>query len=278
MKNNFHTHCTYCDGKEPIENFVKKAVELGYDELGFSSHAPVPFENNFGIQEEEIPTYLKEIDSFRLQFPQLQLFAGLECDFIPGMTKDFSSYREHFNLDYVIGGVHLVCPENANELWFIDGSKREVYDDGLRQFFDMNVKKAVTRFWEQTFEMIETQSFDVLAHFDKIKMHNQNRYFTEDESWYQQLADHCVELIRRKQLIVEINTRGIYKGRCPDFYPSDYLLRQIAKHQLPMVISTDAHKSEELPMGYEEAMEHLKLFGIKYLMYIKNKQWEEYAI
>lgn len=278
MKNNFHTHCTYCDGKEPIENFVKKAAELGYDELGFSSHAPVPFENDFGIHEEEIPAYLKEVDSFRPQFPQLQLFAGLECDFIPGMTKDFTYYRDTFGLDYVIGGVHLVRPENDDRIWFIDGSKREIYDNGLQQLFDSNAKKAVTRFWEQTFEMIETQSFDIIAHFDKIKMHNQNRFFQEDEPWYQQLADHCVELIRRKQLIVEINTRGIYKGRCPDFYPSDYLLRQISKYQIPMVISTDAHKSEELPMGREDALKHLKLFGIKYLMYIKNKQWEEYAI
>lgn len=278
MKNNYHTHCTYCDGKEPIENFVKMAVEQGFTQLGFSSHAPVPFENDFGIHEDEIPAYLKEIDGFRPQFPQLQIFPGLEIDFIPGMTKDFTYYRDTFSLDYTIGGVHLVRPLNDDRIWFIDGPKREVYDNGLQQLFGGDAKKAVVRFWEQSFEMIETQTFDVIAHFDKIKMHNQKRYFTEEEDWYLKLVDHCIELIRRKQLIVEINTRGIYKGRCPDFYPSDYALRQIAKYEIPMIISSDAHQSEELPMGHEDALKHLKDFNIKYLMYIKNKKWEEYAI
>ena len=159
-----------------------------------------------------------------------------------------------------------------------DGSKREIYDNGLRDFFGGDVKKAVTRFWEQSFEMIETERFDIIAHFDKIKMHNQKRYFTEEEDWYLRLVDHCIELIRRKQLIVEINTRGIYKGRCPDYYPSDYALAQIAKYNIPMVVSTDAHKSEELSEGRDAAVEHLKSMGIKFLMYRKNNQWEEYAI
>ena len=87
-----------------------------------------------------------------------------------------------------------------------------------------------------------------------------------------------IELIRRKQLIVEINTRGIYKGRCPDYYPSDYALAQVAKYNIPMVVSTDAHKSEELAEGRDAAIDHLKSLGIKFLMYRKNNQWEEYAI
>lgn len=278
MKVNYHTHCTYCDGKNSIEEFVHKATDLGYDQLGFSSHAPVPFENDFSIQEEQIPNYVREVDALKEKYPNLQLFRGLECDFIPGMTKPFAFFKDHYELDYIIGGIHLVRPENDDQIWFIDGPKREVYDDGLRNLFGGDAHKAVTRFWEQTFEMIETQSFDVIAHFDKIKMHNQNRFFQEDEPYYRVLADHCVELIRRHHLIVEINTRGIYKGRCPDFYPSDYLLQQLAKSKTPMIVSTDAHLADELPLEREQAIAHLKEFGINYLMYINQRQWEEYSI
>ena len=278
MKNNYHTHSTYCDGKDPLESFVKRASELHYRQLGFSSHAPVPFENEFGIRETAIPEYTAIIDSLQQQYPDLQLFKGLECDFIPGMTKPFSFYRDTFHLDYIIGGVHLVRSHNSDHIWFIDGSKREIYDQGLHDFFGNDIRKAVTAFWEQSFEMIETQQFDIIAHFDKIKMHNQNRFFTEDEEWYRKLADHCVELIRQKHLIVEVNTRGIYKGRCPDYYPSDYLLQQVAQHHIPVIVSTDAHKAEELAMGRDEAVNHLRDLGIKYLMYIHNHKWEEYPI
>ena len=49
MNANYHTHCTYCDGKDPLEAFVAEAERLHFGQLGFSSHAPVPFENEFGI-------------------------------------------------------------------------------------------------------------------------------------------------------------------------------------------------------------------------------------
>ena len=278
MKNNYHTHSTFCDGKEPIDLFVQRASQLHYNQLGFSSHAPVPFENDFGICEEAIPDYTATIHALQSQYPDLQLFCGLECDFIPGMTKPFSYFKNTFHLDYIIGGVHLVRQPHSDHIWFIDGSKREIYDDGLAEYFGGDVRKAVTAFWEQSFEMIETQQFDIIAHFDKIKMHNQKRFFTEEEDWYTKLADHCIELIHQKHLIVEINTRGIYKGRCPDYYPSDYLLKQVAHYHIPVVVSTDAHKSEELALGRDEAIEHLKSLGINYLMYIHNHQWEEYPI
>lgn len=278
MKANFHTHCNYCDGKEPILNYIEEADRLCYDQLGFSSHAPVPFANDFGIHETQIPEYVRTIDGYQSQFPHLRLFKGLECDFVPGMTQPFAHYRDTYHLDFLIGGVHLVRPENDDRLWFIDGSKYEIYDNGLRELFGMDVRRAVTRFWEQSFEMIETQQFDIIAHCDKIKMHNRKRYFTEDEPWYRQLADHLIDLVRQKHLIVEINTRGIYKGRCPDFYPSDYILSQVARYHIPMIISTDAHKSEEVSLGYDDAVAKLKSFGISYLMYIKDQQWEEHAI
>jgi histidinol-phosphatase (PHP family) len=176
-------------------------------------------------------------------------------------------------LDYIIGGVHLVKVPASNEIWFIDGPKRETYDHGIAHFFNHNIKKAVTCFWEQTFEMIENQQFDIIAHFDKIKMHNQGRFFTENEDWYIQLVNHAIELIIKKNLIVEINSRGIYRMRCKNFYPSDYILEKLAKAHVPMIISSDAHKAEELPLYYEEAKIKLRSFGIETLFVLENKKW-----
>lgn len=277
IKCNFHTHSLYCDGKSPLNGFVEEGLRLNYTQLGFSSHAPVPFANDFGINPNEITKYHQEIENFKAQYAGIEFFTGLECDFVPEMTKPFEFYRNTFDLDYIIGGVHLVKAPNG-ELWFIDGSKREIYDNGLNNLFQNNVIKAVTTFWEQTFSMIETEKFDVIAHVDKIKMHNQKRFFTEKEDWYLKLVDHCIELIHQKGLIVEINTRGIYKKRCPDFYPSDYILAELAKRNIPMIISTDAHRSEELSLGYDAAVLKLKSFGINHLVYIKDKKWQEYEI
>jgi histidinol-phosphatase (PHP family) len=262
MKCNYHTHTHYCDGKENMRFFVEKAVELQFDHLGFSPHAPISKQYDFTLTEAEIPDYLNEIDDFQKQYPQIKIFKGLECDYIPGITKDFSYYKNKFNLDYILGGVHLVKVPNSQDIWFIDGPIRETYDEGIAHFFNHNVKKAVTCFWEQTFEMIETQEFDVIVHLDKIKKHNQDRFFKEDEKWYLKLVDQAVDLITKKQIIVEINSRGIYRLRCKDFYPSDYILAKLAKANTKMIISSDAHKAEELELYYKEAQDKLRSFGI----------------
>ena len=58
---NLHTHSYFCDGKEEPEEYVKQAIELGYHTLGFSSHAPVPFENNFSLKEDKMEEYFSTI-------------------------------------------------------------------------------------------------------------------------------------------------------------------------------------------------------------------------
>ncbi|PKP28628.1 MAG: hypothetical protein CVU02_00285 [Bacteroidetes bacterium HGW-Bacteroidetes-19] len=274
MKCNYHTHTTYCDGKEEMKTFVQKAIELQFDHLGFSSHAPILKENDFSIQKEEIPLYIADIEKYQLEFPNITLFKALECDFIPELTYPFDYFKDTFNLDYIIGGVHLVKVLGQDKIWFIDGSKQQIYDDGLSILFQNNIKKAVTAFWEQTFEMIETQKFDIIAHLDKIKMHNQNRFFNEKEKWYIDLVDHAISLLYKHNVIVEINSRGIYKRRCSDFYPSDYILKEIAKKGIAVVISSDAHKSDELDLFYEEAKTKLKSFGIGELVYKTVNGWK----
>ena len=257
---NYHTHCLYCDGKSTLEEHVREAEKLGLLQLGFSSHAPVPFENKFAISEEKMPEYVREIDHLKSQ-TSVCLLKSLECDFIPEMTVDFSERQLVNSLDYVIGGVHLVKPPHGDGLWFIDGPKQEIYDDGLRDLFDGNIRLAVTTFWEQTFEMLETQKMDIIAHFDKIKMHNHNRFFTEDEKWYKTLADKAIQLIKRHNVIIEVNTRGLYKKRCDHFYPSTELLIKARKADIPVLVSSDAHQAEELMLFVPEALEELQRCG-----------------
>lgn len=257
---NYHTHSLYCDGKSTLEEHVREAEKCGLLQLGFSSHSSVPFENNFAISEERIPEYVNEIDHLQ-QKTDITLLKSLECEFVPDITKDFDVWRTTYNLDYVIGGVHLVRPPHGDGLWFIDGSKQEIYDNGLRDLFGNDIKAAVTAFWEQTFEMLETQHLDIIAHFDKIKMHNRDRFFTEDESWYKVLADKAIQLIKRHDVIVEINTRGLYKKRCDHFYPSTELLMKARKADIPVIVSSDAHKAEELTLFVPEALTELQRCG-----------------
>ena len=41
-KTNFHTHTTWCDGKDSPETVILAAIGKGFSAIGFSSHAMLP--------------------------------------------------------------------------------------------------------------------------------------------------------------------------------------------------------------------------------------------
>ena len=274
---NLHTHSVYSDGKSQPREIVEEAVRQGLKTLGFSEHSPLPFDNTFSVKSADMPRYVAEIAQLKAEFKdKIDIYCGLEADYLTGVSEPFAMTKEKYHLDYLIGGVHLVGQSsNSDEIWFIDGPKWEIYDEGLQRFFDGDIRRAVRRFYEQTNEMIEHEPFDIIAHFDKIKMHNRERYFHEDEPWYRQLALETLDLIREKGLIMEINTRGIYKKRYNGFYPSPWLMEEARKIGVPAIISADAHHFSEITLEFEAAEEALKKAGYRSVVNIKEGQWVE---
>ncbi len=260
---NLHTHSIFSDGKSTAEEVVQEAIRQGLKILGFSDHSPVPFENSFAIKNNEVNNYITTIKSLKEKYKdQIDIYCSMEMDFIPGIVKDFKKTKEELNLDYMIGSVHLVG-NNIDRLWFIDGSKVETYDEGLFNYYDGDIKKGVRAFFHQYNKMIETEEFDIVGHFDKIKMHNRGRYFSENDKWYRDYLMETLTLIKEKSLIVEVNTRGIYKKRSDDFYPSAWLFPIMREMNIPVVISSDSHKAEELTLCFKEAEEALRASGYK---------------
>ena len=277
---NLHTHSVYSDGKSQPREIVEEAVRQGFTTLGFSEHSPLPFDNNFSVKEADMLRYVAEIAQLKEEFKdKIDLYCALESDYLPGASEPFAVTKEKYHLDYLIGGVHLVGQSaNPDEIWFIDGPKWEVYDEGLQKFFDGDIHRAVRRFFEQSNEMIENEQFDIIAHFDKIKMHNRERYFHEDEPWYRKLALETLDLIREKGLVMEINTRGIYKKRYNGFYPSPWLMEEACKMGVPAIISADAHHFSVISLELEAAEEALKKVGYRSVVNFKNGRWFEVAI
>ena len=267
---NLHTHSNFSDGKANAEDVVIEAVNQGLKVLGFSDHSPVPFENTFAIKNDNVNNYITTINSLKEKYQdKIDIYCSMEMDFIPGIIKDFKKTKEELGLDYMIGSVHLVG-NNIEKLWFIDGSKVETYDEGLNNYFNGDIKKGVKTFFYQYNEMIETEVFDIVGHLDKIKMHNRNRYFLEEDKWYHDLLMETLTLIKEKSLIVEVNTRGIYKKRSTDFYPSSWILPIMREMNIPVVISSDAHLPNELTLCFKEAEDALKAAGYKETMCFKN--------
>jgi histidinol-phosphatase (PHP family) len=272
---NLHTHSGYCDGKGEPEEYVKAAVDKGFHTLGFSSHAPVPFKNNFAIKDDaELQNYCSTIRGLQEKYKhRISIYCALEIDYIEGLSRDFAEFRKLCNLDYTIGSVHLVKNGEDERLWFIDGSKVETYNEGLENIFGGDIRKAVTAFYHQQIRMLNTQKPDIIGHFDKIKMHNRDRYFKEDEPWYRDLIMELIETIEKTGVIAEVNTRGIYKKRSDDLYPGQWILKILQEKKMPVTLSADAHSPEEIDGYYPETLEILRNLGFKELVCFDNGSW-----
>ena len=257
---NFHTHSRFCDGKGELREYVEYAIAHGFSQLGFSGHAPVPFENTFAIRGEEYSAYCDEVRRLKkLYKEQLDIRLGLEIDYIPKVLDDFTTLIQQGELEYFIGGIHLVNnpEEDPNDLWFIDGPLQETYDEGLQRVFHGDIKRGVTAFFHQTNEMITRMRPPIVAHCDKIVMHNRGRFFDYNEKWFRNLLCETIHLIHEAGCIAEINTRGLYKRRHNDFYPAKETIEYMNTLGIPVIVSSDAHEPANLDM-FEGAYEFLR--------------------
>jgi histidinol-phosphatase (PHP family) len=300
---NLHTHTRFSDGSSGPEVYIQEAIRQGISILGFSDHAPVPFDNTFALTEENLPVYCDTISILKKKYSSPQppaagiglkpgdqppasdntsgirafpeILLGLEIDFIPGITKPFSEYRKLPDLDYTIGSVHLVRAPDNDGLWFIDGPDIAIYDDGIQKMFNGNGRRAVTAYFRQVQEMISGHKPDIIGHLDKVKMYNRGRYFSESDVWYTGLVSETLDLISESGSVVEVNTRGLYKKRSDSLFPGPEILKKVLSRNIPVTISSDAHKPAEISFLFDEAKSVLRSLGFKSQWMLTEKGWTE---
>jgi histidinol-phosphatase (PHP family) len=271
---NYHNHSKYCDGAEEIESHVLKAIEDKVISLGFSSHSPVSFENKWSMNEADIPNYIKDIQTAKEKYSdQIEVYKSLEIDFFPEETGVIKRWTEELNLDYSIGSVHFVDTFEDGLPWEIDGPVA-IFEKGLKEIFDNDIRQVLERYFAYTIDMLENDCPTILGHVDKIKIQNHHRYFFgEIEFWYQELLKQTLEVAGKSGVIVEVNTRGLYKKRASETYPGLFGLRLLKDFDLPICLNSDAHHPKEIILEYENTVRLLKDIGFKELMVLKNKSW-----
>ncbi|MEE0993263.1 MAG: histidinol-phosphatase [Bacteroidales bacterium] len=268
---NLHSHSLFCDGKNSMEEMALAAIEKGLYCFGFSAHAPIPYDNDFALKYEEQEAYLQEARRLKEKYAdKIRLFVSMEFDYIPEIAEDIRQRANSLGLDYMIASVHKVKEAGRDGNWFIDGGKQEVWDKGLVEYFNSDIRKGVECFYSQSIEMLKKSQPDVIGHFDKVKMHNKERFFSQQDPWYCDLVMNLLEEIKKQNCICEVNTRGLYKGRSDDFFPSVKWIKQAAQMGIRMTVSTDCHNVSEVDLLFDEAVETLKQCGHDYIWYFDN--------
>jgi histidinol-phosphatase (PHP family) len=269
---NYHSHSKYCDGKGELAEYIEAARKAGIKTMGFSSHAPVPFDCKWTMKKENLPLYLKDFEILKKSTRDIEIYKSLEIDFIPGVVSPFE-YKDE--LDYLIGSIHFVEQLPDGRQWEIDNT-HAVFLEGLEKIFRNNFQEAIVRYFELTQEMIFSAAPDIIGHLDKIKMQNvDGKFFSEDDVWYRDEVTKLVNLLAQADTIVEVNTRGIYQKKTRDPYPSPWILEMVRKKNMRITISSDAHLSEDLTNQFPEMAKLLSDLGFKTLTVMHEGRWKQ---
>lgn len=277
---NYHSHCTFCDGRSIPEDFIKFAIAHGFRAYGFSSHSPLPFETFWNMPKDDMPDYLTEIERLKKKYSdQLEIYVGLEIDYLDETYNASIPYFRELPLDYRIGSIHYLPVSSELEeknMVCIDGSFRE-YAHSVNRHFEGDIRLLVERFFETTLKMVEAGGIDIVGHVDKIYMNGQKfEDFSLEENWYREPLLACLDLIAEKGLMVEINTKNLQKKR--ELYPHFQYLTELRKRHIPVMVNSDCHYPDLVNDGRTEAFVLLKEAGFRTTRELVNGRWEDFAL
>jgi histidinol-phosphatase (PHP family) len=225
------------------------------------------------MNPQRLNEYLTEIRDIKGTPLHMQLYSGLEIDYIPGVISP-DTFRKQ--LDYTIGSIHFVDQMSNGTRWEIDGT-HQFFLEGLKDIFKDNSRDAITRYFQLTREMIKTSPPDIVGHLDKIKMQNHdNKYFFEHDAWYVSEIDETLDVIADSACILEVNTRGIYQKKTTTTYPSPWVLEKAFKKNIPITISSDAHHPDDLTNCFSQTAKMLLTIGYKKISILYDNRWEQF--
>ena len=124
LKNNYHTHTYYCNhAVGTVMDYIKKAIELGFEEIGMSDHAPIPkhfmdeesYIDNWCQENMSIDTayqYLDDIDEAKKKFGnKIKILKAFETEYLPKQIEFYKMLRK--NADYLNVGIHYFEDRNG---------------------------------------------------------------------------------------------------------------------------------------------------------------------
>ena len=275
---NFHTHCHYCDGNGSPLEMVEQAKQLNFKAIGFSSHAPLPFKNDFCMQQENLEAYVRDIMALKTD-NDIEVYLGLEVDYIRGLLSPSDKKWDDLGLDYKVGSVHtLAAPNDRYPMLSVDGPHDE-FKMLLNEVYQGSARDMIETYFQRVSQLCAEGGFDILGHYDLVKKHNKAlQFFDETSPWYKDIAISTLDDVAKSGVILEVNYGGMLRGATDDVYPSPWLLKEARDRHIPIQINADAHAPHHLGVHHKYCREILLETGYQEQRVLLGGRWQDVAL
>lgn len=228
----YHTHTSYSDGKNTIEENIKRAIEMGLQAIAITDHGPGHM--FFGIKEREILEQRRKIDQLKEQYPEIDILLGIEGNIlgVDGSIDATALVKE--NIDLLLVGYHF----GSRPSRLFRDLKIHIYNF-LQKEFKFFRKRAIELNTTQLVNAMHNNDIDILTHpGDKGPID----------------IKKVVEAAEATDTILEINE---HHGHL-----TVEELKVAKKYDVKFIISSDSHHSEHIGT-FTSSLERLKKAGIE---------------
>ena len=191
-----------------------------------------------------------ELDRLREKNPGVKIRAGIELDNDPKTSAAGRKWVEQNweRLDFVLGSVHYLSQPD------------QMFDSvpaGAQQFVGCDIDKIYSDYFRRVREMATSGLVDCLAHLDLVKIHGHR-----PRAPIAELLDETLELIRSRELAIELSTAG-WRKPVKELYPSDEIIGLAMEKKIPFTVASDAHSWAQLGENYGRLAAKISAFGIR---------------
>lgn len=242
IKCNYHTHTTFCDGKNTPEELVLEAIRLGCAEIGFSGHSYTFFDESYCMSLDATQNYKDEIRRLKEKYgDRIRIYLGIEQDYYASEPTD--------DYDYVIGSVHYVKKDGV---YLPIDESMESQKEIVERYYCGDYYSFVEDYYRTVSDVYQKTKCDIVGHFDLITIYNDgNTLFDTDDKRYRDACFGALEMLEKEAVAFEINTGAIARGYKKDVYPSDEIIERLKKANKKLVFSSDCHDVKNLLFGYD---------------------------
>lgn len=258
----YHIHTSHSiDAEGKLEDYCKKAIDLGLKEICFTNHCELdPARNDSFIcfngkresfTHENLLRLQDEIHKQRDNNSKLGLNVkfGIEVGYYKGIESRLNELIDGVELDFLLGSVH--CLDHI----CIDSS-REYMD----YFPKHSAHSMLTNYFQAIEDLVKSDMFHSVAHLDVYKKYGISYYAEEVHEVLESSLRKIYRMMAEKNIALEVNTAGL--RRIDQFYPAPSIIKYAREQGLSMItIGSDAHRVEDLGKGIKEGLKYAKSFG-----------------
>ncbi len=248
--------------KDDLEAIIQTYVNQGFSWVGITEHVPpasdrmrYPDEVDAGLSAQ----FLQErfVDYFRLGRELQQKYAGqveimlaFEIEFYPGAVEHVQTLIQKFQPDYLVGSLHHV---NSIGIDY----NREHYEQALQRAGSLS--QLYCDYFDAQFEMLQTFCPAVVAHFDLIRIYDQDYLRTLNLPEVLSRVERNLDYIADNKLILDFNLRGFDKAL--EQYPSLNIVKLALSKNIALVPGDDSHGIASVGRNYDQGLTVLKNLG-----------------